>query len=953
MANNITLLIIKNEGAETNFSHEFSVGLNYMNSDFEFTIQNGEFQIKELNGSAIYPITWDDITLRDDSSGSTGTPYTATSPIDLYNKLDTLGYTPFINVGGSITGLIEAGLNVTITGTGTVADPYIINASTTGSATYISGGTDISVTGDGSVGNPYVISYTGSGGASSLQEMYDDAPTNLDVTDAGKTTKIRPDYVETNRVDIFDPVNDAVGTKLESADTSLMINNAFNSSHVQLSPSNAAIGTRKTDDSGWILSPQPSGHTGYISIKVPATTSPTDAMNMPRNVKIGATSYTADVNGEIDLSAVIPDPSDFVPYTGATDDINIGDHTITATDGDSTTVYSKDGIESTATSGFFALKHDTADGEIILGMDNADSSNAGMKTGGGAAFVKVHATSAAEMTATADADNTRIFMNSPADTGFTNIIQDADRLSITADVDGGGGTDNKSTAIHFPDISDYSGDANYVQTVQARNGVVANLDQIPAAYTDEQAQDAVGAMVDTTLVYTDATPALGRAAISGDVTIAAGSNTAAITAGAIVDADINESAAIAGTKLANTPAGNISATTVQGAINELDTEKMAGAASSTDNAIARFDGTTGKVIQNSPASIDDDGGLTLAGQASPTHSAGKLVYDTTNDCFTAYNSDSAVALQIGQEQWIRVRNVTGSTIANGAAVYINGTSANVPTIALAQANSGTTTVVAGLTTESIANNAFGFVTSLGLVRGLNTSSFSVGAVYLSSSVAGGLTQTIPTAPNYRMRIGFVTNVNASTGTIHVTPSTAALGNGTVGQVLGIGANGSQEFFSAPRTVAKSAVNTTAVTGVITEQITVAITIPANTFAVGDIMQYSCAFRKVGVAGTCTLKAYINTSAAIPAGTQQIAQFGITGSNIAGSLSRNTNAVQSGNLLDVFSPTQNTALDEAAVSVIARSTVTFDPTVTNYLVITAQNTNSADSTRLANYTVTRV
>lgn len=40
-----------------------------------------------------------------------------------------------------------------------------------------------------------------------------------------------------------------------------------------------------------------------------------------------------------------------------------------------------------------------------------------------------------------------------------------------------------------------------------------------------------------------------RAAISGDVTIADGSNVAAITAGAVVDADVNASAAIAGTKI--------------------------------------------------------------------------------------------------------------------------------------------------------------------------------------------------------------------------------------------------------------------------------------------------------------------------------------------------------------------------------------------------------------------
>jgi microcystin-dependent protein len=48
---------------------------------------------------------------------------------------------------------------------------------------------------------------------------------------------------------------------------------------------------------------------------------------------------------------------------------------------------------------------------------------------------------------------------------------------------------------------------------------------------------------------------------------------AKIADGTIVNADVNASAAIAGTKLAFTPAGGVAATTVQAAIEELDTEK--------------------------------------------------------------------------------------------------------------------------------------------------------------------------------------------------------------------------------------------------------------------------------------------------------------------------------------------------------------------------------------------
>ena len=47
-------------------------------------------------------------------------------------------------------------------------------------------------------------------------------------------------------------------------------------------------------------------------------------------------------------------------------------------------------------------------------------------------------------------------------------------------------------------------------------------------YTTEEAQDAVGAMVDSTLVYNDATPLLTRAALTGAITASQGSNTTSL-----------------------------------------------------------------------------------------------------------------------------------------------------------------------------------------------------------------------------------------------------------------------------------------------------------------------------------------------------------------------------------------------------------------------------------------
>lgn len=233
-------------------------------------------------------------------------------------------------------------------------------------------------------------------------------------------------------------------------------------------------------------------------------------------------------------------------------------------------------------------------------------------------------------------------------------------------------------------------------------------------------------------------------------------------------------------------------TTVNGIIKGNGTNMQPGVAGTdyvatgANNNLTNLTGLTGAI--STATSIKFNGNI-----APPGYSQGLGYYDTSCECITFYNNDNAVSLQVGQEAWIRVKNVSGSSITNGSAVYVNGSSGGTPTIALAQANSAATAVGVGLATETIANNAIGYVTSLGVVHGLNTSGFSIGAVYISSSVAGGLTQTAPSSPNYIYRVGFVTAVDATVGTIHVTPSTGRLGNGTTGQALYINGAGSQEW----------------------------------------------------------------------------------------------------------------------------------------------------------------
>jgi hypothetical protein len=61
-----------------------------------------------------------------------------------------------------------------------------------------------------------------------------------------------------------------------------------------------------------------------------------------------------------------------------------------------------------------------------------------------------------------------------------------------------------------------------------------------AEFTTEDAQDAVGAMVDSTLVYVDGTPLLTRAALTGDVTAAQASNSTTIANNAVTNAKLND-----------------------------------------------------------------------------------------------------------------------------------------------------------------------------------------------------------------------------------------------------------------------------------------------------------------------------------------------------------------------------------------------------------------------------
>lgn len=124
-----------------------------------------------------------------------------------------------------------------------------------------------------------------------------------------------------------------------------------------------------------------------------------------------------------------------------------------------------------------------------------------------------------------------------------------------------------------------------------------------------------------------------------------------------------------------------------------------------------------------------------------------------------------------------VFNKTGSPIPKMTAVYINGGQGDQPTVSLAQANGeSTSSKTYGLTAETIGNMSAGKVIVFGALSGLNTDQFNPTAptgnvngttLYLSPTVAGGLTTTKPSAPNHMVAIGTIIRTHQNEGIIEV------------------------------------------------------------------------------------------------------------------------------------------------------------------------------------------
>lgn len=228
------------------------------------------------------------------------------------------------------------------------------------------------------------------------------------------------------------------------------------------------------------------------------------------------------------------------------------------------------------------------------------------------------------------------------------------------------------------------------------------------------------------------------------------------------------------------------------------TGDVVGPASSTDNALVRFDSTTGKLIQNGQITESDTGDLAAVNSiAMDTTPSGSL----TTQGQMMWNADeetldiqlNGFALHVGEHVVYHVKNNTASTIAKGVPVMFAGTTGNSGKLLIKPWDGvGPATLFMGLTGESLTTGSEGFVIAFGKLRGIQTNGANYGQTWADGEIvyagtsSGSLTNIAPSSPNPIVQVLAVVHAHASNGTyfIRVTntlgdvfgPSSATDGN---------------------------------------------------------------------------------------------------------------------------------------------------------------------------------
>ena len=180
--------------------------------------------------------------------------------------------------------------------------------------------------------------------------------------------------------------------------------------------------------------------------------------------------------------------------------------------------------------------------------------------------------------------------------------------------------------------------------------------------------------------------------------------------------------------------------------------------------------TASAIVSRDSEKTFDITGIDFDTSASATSQVGRMVWDDGEGTLKVNLKGGNVDLDIGQENVVLCYNGSGSALSIGDVIYVQGAQGQKPDITLASASAeSSSSKTLGIVAEAISAGGDGFVTTFGMVKGVNTFGFTEGAALWLSTTPGGFTQTPPTTPDHSVFVGYCLKASSSAGRIFVQP----------------------------------------------------------------------------------------------------------------------------------------------------------------------------------------
>jgi hypothetical protein len=235
------------------------------------------------------------------------------------------------------------------------------------------------------------------------------------------------------------------------------------------------------------------------------------------------------------------------------------------------------------------------------------------------------------------------------------------------------------------------------------------------------------------------------------------------TAGAVV---------LGGTLVIANGGTNGSATPTAGALAYGTGTAYAFTAAGTSGYFIKSAGTGTPVWSNSVGGYIVDGTspyLDWGNGAAVTLAAGRMWYNGTTGSLNFGMGGGNITQQIGEELFVYGKASAAITDSPLQIVYHTGTVGSSGVIKFAPTIAGITDInaIVGVATEPIALNAFGRITSFGVIHGITTNGTAYGETWADDDViwynpvTGNPTKFEPSAPNIKVQVGIV--ISAGSG----------------------------------------------------------------------------------------------------------------------------------------------------------------------------------------------